>query len=149
MHMQSAVRGAIGFEGAGVNEETAARRQRPRTLRQRLQHFMRVRFWRMDIAADAWIAPTASLDRNWPRGIHVGENCVIDEWAIVLSHDYTRGLYRDTVIGPRSVIGTRAIVMPGVRIGADCRVEPGTVVSRDLVDGEHVAGHPARKVGSS
>jgi acetyltransferase-like isoleucine patch superfamily enzyme len=36
--------------------------------------------------------------------------------------------------------------MPGVRIGDDCVVEPGAVVSRDLPDGSRVRGNPARPV---
>ena len=98
----------------------------------------------MDIADSAWIAPTASLDRNWPQGIHVGHGSVIADWAIVLTHDHTRGLYRDTVIGARSTIGARAIVMPGIVIGSDCHVEPGAVVTRDVPDGVRVGGNPAR-----
>lgn len=100
----------------------------------------------MDIAQGAWIAPTASLDRNWPQGIHVGEGSVIGDWAIILSHDHTRGVYRDTVIGARSTVGARAIIMPGVKIGADSHVEQGAVVTRDVPDGVRVAGNPARIV---
>ncbi len=100
----------------------------------------------MDIAPGAWIATTASLDRNWPQGIHVGEGCVIADWAIVLSHDHTRGLYRGTVIGARSTIGARAIIMPGVVIGDDCYVEAGAVVTRDVETGSRVSGNPARPV---
>lgn len=100
----------------------------------------------MNIAASAWVSPTASLDRNWPSGIHIGEECVIGPWAILLSHDFTRGLYADTVIGSGTTIGARAIVMPGIKVGKGCVVETGAVVTRDVPDGARVSGHPARIV---
>lgn len=100
----------------------------------------------MDIAPTAWIAPTASVDRNWPQGIRVGDGSVIAEWAIVLSHDHTRGIYRTTVIGARSTVGARAIIMPGVVIGDDAYVEAGAVVTRDVDPGSRVTGNPARAV---
>lgn len=117
-----------------------------RSPRQWLQHVLRKHWWHMDIADSSWIAPTASLDRNWPQGIHVGENSVVGEWAILLSHDHTRGLYRDTVIGAGSIIGARAIIMPGVRVGNGSQVGQGAVVTRDVPDGVYVAGNPARVV---
>lgn len=100
----------------------------------------------MDIARSAWIAPSALIDRTWPRGIHIGQDCIIDEQAVVLTHDMTRGLYLDTVIGARTVIGVRAIILPGVTIGDDCTVEPGALVTKDVPSGSRVQGNPARIV---
>jgi acetyltransferase-like isoleucine patch superfamily enzyme len=114
-----------------------------RSVRQIFQGLIRSHFWGMDIAPSAWIAPTALIDRTWPRGVHIGEGCVVDEEAVVLTHDMTRGLYLDTVIGARTVIGVRAIVLPGVTIGADCTVEPGTLVTKDVPAGSRVMGNPA------
>lgn len=101
----------------------------------------------MDVDPSAWIAETALIDRTWPKGIHIGADCVIDEQAVVLTHDMTRGIYRDTRIGARTVIGPRAIVLPGVTIGADCRVEAGALVNRDVPDGARVSGNPATVTG--
>jgi len=98
----------------------------------------------MDIHPSAWIASSASIDRTWPRGVHIAENCLIDDGAIVLTHDGSRGLYLDTRIGARTIVGARAILMPGISIGVDCRIEPGSVVTTDLAPGSHVGGNPAR-----
>ena len=97
----------------------------------------------MDVARSAWIAPTALIDRTWPRGIHIGEGCIIDEEAVVLTHDMTRGLYLDTYIGARTVIGVRAIVLPGVTIGEDCTIEPGTLITKNVPAGSRMQGNPA------
>lgn len=69
---------------------------------------------------------------------------MIDHHAVVLTHDMTRGLYLDTVIGNGTVIGARAIVLPGVTVGLNCRIEAGAVVIRDVPDGACVAGNPAQ-----
>ena len=100
----------------------------------------------MDIAPSAWIAPTALIDRTWPRGIHIAESCVIGPHAVVLTHDMTRGLYLDTTIGAGARIGARSIVFPGVTVGKGARVTAGAVVTRDVPAGAMVAGNPARIV---
>ncbi|AKQ41310.2 hexapeptide repeat-containing transferase [Aurantiacibacter atlanticus] len=98
----------------------------------------------MDIHPSAWIADDALIDRTHPAGIHIGANCVIDHHAVVLTHDMSRGLYCDTRICDGAHVGARAIVFPGVTLGADCRVDPGAVVTRDVEPGQRVAGNPAR-----
>ncbi len=100
----------------------------------------------MDIHPSAWIAQTALIDRTWPRGVHIGANCVIGEQAVLLTHDMTRGLYLDTFIGDDTIIGARAIILPGLTIGKGCSIAPGAVVTRDLADGARVAGNPAKAV---
>lgn len=98
----------------------------------------------MDVHPSAWIAPTALIDRTWPKGVHIGEGCVIGDEAVILTHDLTRGLYLDTRIGDHSSIGVRAIVLPGVTIGKHCAIAPGALVNRDVPDHHHAAGNPAK-----
>lgn len=118
------------------------KRQRS-SITQWAQRLIRRHLWGMDIHASAWIAPTALIDRTWPRGIHIGADCVIGEEVVILAHDLTRGLYVDTVIGARSVLGARAIILPGVRVGEDCIIQPGALVNRDVPDGHVALGNPA------
>jgi acetyltransferase-like isoleucine patch superfamily enzyme len=96
------------------------------------------------VARSAWIATTASIDRTYPAGVDIADHAWIGPYAMVLTHDMTRGIYLETRIGARSVIGARAVIMPGVTIGADCVVEPGSVVLQDVADGQRVGGNPAR-----
>lgn len=113
-------------------------------LKSRLQRFVRARLMRMDIDATANIEASAMIDRTWPRGIHIGPRVYIGHEAVILTHDMTRGIYMDTRIGARSHVGARAIVFPGVTVGADCVIHPGAVVNRDVPDGCVAIGNPAR-----
>jgi acetyltransferase-like isoleucine patch superfamily enzyme len=113
------------------------------TLRRGFQRLIQTRLWGMDIHPSARIAATALIDRTWPRGIHIEAGCVVDEEAVILTHDMTRGIYLDTRIGERSRLGARVIIMPGVTVGAGSVVAPGAVVIRDVPPGSYVLGNPA------
>lgn len=115
-----------------------------RSLAQRWRRWIQVSVWRMDIHPSAKIANSALIDRTWPRGIHIGAGCVIDEEAVVLTHDLTRGVYLDTWIGVNCTIGARAIVLPGIKLGRGCTIAPGALVTRDVPDGGVVVGNPGR-----
>jgi acetyltransferase-like isoleucine patch superfamily enzyme len=117
--------------------------QRRNSVVQQAQRLFRRYLWGMDIHASAWIAASALIDRTWPRGIHIGADCVVGEEVVILTHDLTRGLYVDTIIGDRTVIGPRAIILPGVRVGTDCIIQPGALVNRDVPDGHVAQGNPA------
>lgn len=121
-------------------------RRLPRSLRQHVQRLVQTRIWGMDIHPSAWIAPTALIDRTWPRGVHIAEDCIFDEESVLLTHDMTRGVYLDTRVGARTVVGPRAIILPGVTVGADCVIGAGALVNRDVPDGSEVSGNPARLV---
>ena len=97
----------------------------------------------MDIHPTARIAASALIDRTWPRGIHIGAGCVIDEQAVMLTHDMTRGIYFDTRLGARSHMGARSIVLPGLTVGEDCVIAPGAVVTKDMPPGSLAVGNPA------
>lgn len=114
------------------------------TLRERWQRWVQVRIWGMHIDPTARIAATALIDRTWPRGVHIGARCVIGEEAVVLTHDLTRGVYLDTRIGDGTIVGARAIILPGITVGTDCRISPGALVNRDVPNGAQAIGNPAQ-----
>jgi acetyltransferase-like isoleucine patch superfamily enzyme len=111
-------------------------------LRTRFQRLVMTRLWGMDIHPSARIEPTALIDRTWPKGIHIAADTYIGHEAVVLTHDFTRGVHADTRIGVRCHLGPRSIVLPGITIGDDCIVEPGAVVNRDIPSNSIAAGNP-------
>lgn len=50
----------------------------------------------------------------------------------------------NTYIGDRCFIAMNAIIMPGVKIGRECIVGAGSVVTKDVPDHCIVAGNPAK-----
>jgi acetyltransferase-like isoleucine patch superfamily enzyme len=53
------------------------------------------------------------------------------------------------VVRHGAAIGANSTVLPGVTIGRWAMVGAGSVVTRDVADGELVAGNPARRLGSA
>jgi acetyltransferase-like isoleucine patch superfamily enzyme len=54
----------------------------------------------------------------------------------------------ETVIERRASIGSGAIIMGGVRVGAGAIVGAGATVTKDVAPGEVVVGNPARALAS-
>lgn len=115
-------------------------------FRRKWNRFVQTRVWKMDIHPSARIAATALIDRTFPKGIHIEAGAIIDEEAVVLTHDMVRGLYLDTRISEGAKLGPRAIVLPGLTVGKRANVLAGAVVVRDVPDGVTVAGNPAKVV---
>lgn len=89
------------------------------------------------------------LDRLYPRGIHIKENCLIASGVTILSHDHCKRVNNqpylvDTRIGRNCFIAVGAIILPGVTIGDEVIVGAGSVVSKNVPSHVIVAGNPAR-----
>ena len=52
------------------------------------------------------------------------------------------------IIGKKSFIGARAMVLPGVEIGENAIIGAQSVVTKDVPANDILAGNPARKIGT-
>lgn len=75
------------------------------------------------------------------RGAMVGHNVSIDEYATIESNVSIGGFCQ---IGKRSYVGTGAVLLPKVKVGANCIIAAGAVVRNDVPDRTMVSGVPAK-----
>jgi acetyltransferase-like isoleucine patch superfamily enzyme len=90
----------------------------------------------------------ATPDVFWPERITLGDDVIVGYDATILCHEFLQDEYRvgDVVIGDRAMIGAGAVILPGVRIGADAQVAANSLVADDVPPDTTVAGVPAEPV---
>ncbi len=102
----------------------------------------------MNIDPSVRISLKAKLDKTNPRGVHIGEGSYVAFGAVVLTHDMSRNLHADVHIGKNCFIGGNSMILPGVRIGDQCIVAAGAIVTKSVPSHCIVAGNPAKVVKS-
>ena len=102
----------------------------------------------IDVGENCNISHRATLYRANPKGVHIGDGTRVMLEALIIAHDYSRGLkgniWCDTIIGKHCVIGGRAIILPGVVLGDHVFVAAGSVVTKSFPSHCMIAGNPAR-----
>jgi acetyltransferase-like isoleucine patch superfamily enzyme len=114
-----------------------------RTIIVRAKWTYLTKLWGMDIDPTATFSLSASFDRTYPKGVHIGRESYIALGATILTHDTTRRLYCDTYVGKWCFIGARSLILPGVTIGDGSIVAAGAVVTKDVPPACIAAGNPA------
>lgn len=94
-----------------------------------------------------------------PFLVTLGKRCFITEGVRFVTHDGAVLVFRDRlpeldvvapiVLGDNVYIGVRTIILPGVRIGSNCIIGAGAVVTRDISDNSVAVGVPARVIKST
>ena len=113
-----------------------------------LRHIYFTRIYGMDISSTARVSFGARIDRTNPKGVHIDDDSYITSGALVLSHDFSRGVRTDTRIGKRCFIGANVIIMAGVTIGDEVIVGAGAIVTKDIPPNSIVVGNPAKVIRS-
>jgi maltose O-acetyltransferase len=86
-------------------------------------------------------------------GLRIGSKVNVSPEALILTAEHDPrspgfvGVESEVVIGDRVWIATRAIVLPGSRVGEGAVVAAGAVVRGEVEPWTIVAGNPARQVG--
>lgn len=97
------------------------------------------------------IGPQVLLDAR--KGLEIGENVTIAYDAIIwtLHHDMNsvdfKSIGEKVIIEDYAWICSRAIVLPGVRIGKGAVIASGAVVTRDVAPFSVMGGIPAVRIG--
>lgn len=75
---------------------------------------------------------------------------ILGQGSILVSHSMTLNYFflKPVVIGKRATIGIKAVIMPGVEVGENSIIAPGSIVSMDtkIPPNEFWEGIPAKKI---
>jgi acetyltransferase-like isoleucine patch superfamily enzyme len=86
-------------------------------------------------------------------GLAIGDNVSISAGTVILTADHDiqsatfEGRNRPVEIADYVFVGTRATILPGVRIGRGAVVGACSLVTRDVAEYDVVAGVPAKTIG--
>ena len=87
-------------------------------------------------------------------GVEVGDNCMFAESVLITDsdwHDHYHRIYpgklAKVVIEANVWVGDRATICKGTRLGENCIIGAGAVVTRDVPKNTIFAGNPAKQIG--
>ena len=98
---------------------------------------------RVRVHSNVYVAQFSVLEDD----VFVGPGTVFAN-DLVPGHNIAAADLRGPVVRAGAQIGARAVLLPGVEIGAGALVGAGAVVTRNVAAGMVVAGNPARVIGT-
>lgn len=82
-----------------------------------------------------------------PKGVQVGNNVFIGPGVVFTNDKYPPSdNWLETVIEDNVSIGAGVIILPGLTLRKGCKIGAGSVVTKDVSEGELVYGNPARRI---
>ncbi|WP_369855133.1 DapH/DapD/GlmU-related protein [Candidatus Thalassolituus haligoni] len=106
--------------------------------------FLRIRGCNIDYSAR--VSFKARIDFTNSKGVVIEKNAHVTFDAIILTHDFTRKIWKTTTVKENSFIGAGSILLPGVTVGPQSIVAAGSVVTKDVPPNSIVAGNPAKVI---
>lgn len=102
------------------------------------------RLFGIKMGKDVGIAYGSYLDPYDPSMITFGDNVIVGYEAKIFVHMFTltRQRIKPVKVGNNVIIGACSIIAPGVTIGDNASIAPGTIVSRNVPAGALVKGNP-------
>ncbi|MBC3787409.1 acyltransferase [Spirosoma utsteinense] len=107
--------------------------------------------WHLTICNNTLIGHNALLDAR--KGLYIGSNVNFSNDVMIwtLHHDYNDENFAETgapvFIEDYVWVCSRAVILPGVRIGKGAVIAAGAVVTRDVAPYTVVGGIPAKIIG--
>lgn len=102
-----------------------------------------------ELADEVRVQNGTYIGHGWKigRGTFIGINVstMSDRRRDLADYEYKGAC--PTTIGERCLIGSGAVILPGLTIGNDVVIGAGALVTRDIPDGATVLGQPSRIVG--
>lgn len=93
-----------------------------------------------------------------PWIIEIGNKCHITADVLFVTHDGGTLIIEEfadnyiltgpIIVGDNTYIGTRTTILPGVKIGSNCIIGAGSVVTKDIPDNSVAVGVPAKVVNT-
>ena len=99
-----------------------------------------------------WCGDGCSFDNTFCYLIEIGDYVTLSSNVQLVTHDSSlhriigRTKLGKIVIGDRVFVGARTLILPGVCIGNDAVIAAGSVVTKNIPEGEVWGGNPAVKI---
>lgn len=106
----------------------------------------------INVDRDCVIERNVGLDKVNPKGVYIGSGCLIASGTTILAHEHIfvkpDGSYyvTNTYIGKNCFIGVNSLICPGVKIGDECVIGGGSVVTKDIPSNCMAVGVPAKVI---
>ncbi|WP_042227167.1 acyltransferase [Paenibacillus popilliae] len=113
-----------------------------------LKRWIYVHILKMKVGRHTAFGLMAMVDVFFPEYIEVGDNTIIGYNTTLLAHEYLTKEYRlgKVRIGSHVMIGANSTILAGVTIGDHAVIAAGTVVYKDVLPSQMVAGNPMQVI---